>query len=182
MSIVTRTGDSGSTGLFGGSRVSKAAARLHAYGTVDELNAMIALILTHADLPSRWTPRLTRIQNLLFQVGADLATPLSLPSKVDRIGSPHISELEKWIEAEEPLLPLQTQFLLPGGSPLNAHIHLARTITRRAERWVVAMEREEVLNPSVRIFLNRLSDFFFIAARSVSNEQGIPEVPVDYEP
>lgn len=180
MSIVTRTGDSGLTGLFGGGRVSKASARLHAYGTVDELNAMIALILTDTDLPLRWTPRLKRIQNLLFQVGADLATPLSLPSKVDRMGNAHVSELEQWIAEEEPLLPPQTQFLLPGGSVLNAHLHLARTITRRAERWVVAMEREEVLNPAVRIFLNRLSDFFFIAARSVSHEQGIPEIPVDY--
>src|SRR3989344_9594956 len=118
MSIVTRTGDSGSTGLFGGSRVSKAAARLHAYGTVDELNAIIALILTYADLPSRWKPRLTRIQNLLFQVGADLATPLSLPSKVDRIGSTHITLLEKWVEAEEPQPPPQTHFLFTGVSTL----------------------------------------------------------------
>lgn len=179
-SIVTRTGDSGITGLFGGGRTSKAAARLHAYGTADELNALLGNILARYKLSERCRTHLTRIQNLLFCVGADLATPLSVPANIHRIEKSHIDEIEQWIAEIEPTLPLQTQFILPGGSEESAKLHLARTVCRRAERWVVAMEREEVLNPAVRIFLNRLSDYLFIAARAENMHKGIEDVPVHY--
>ncbi|MEK7591745.1 MAG: cob(I)yrinic acid a,c-diamide adenosyltransferase [Patescibacteria group bacterium] len=181
MSIVTRTGDSGTTGLFGGGRVSKSAARLHAYGTVDELNAVIGAILTGGAVSSEERKHLERVQHLLFRLGADLATPLSVPVKIDRIGKEHIDEVERWIADQEPKLPHQTQFLLPGGSRESAELHLARTVCRRAERWVVAMEGEEVLNPAVRILLNRLGDYLFIAARGENLRSGKPEVPVQYD-
>lgn len=180
MSIVTKTGDSGTTGLFGGGRVSKNSPRLHAYGTVDELNACIGVVLSSNDLSAARRHELTHVQNLLFRVGADLATPLAVNAKVDRMAKEHVFQLEEWIHTWEAALPPQTSFILPGGSVASANLHLARTICRRAERWIVALEREETINPAVRIFINRLSDYLFIAARAANHEKGIPDVSVDY--
>ena len=180
MSIVTKTGDRGTTGLFGGGRISKNSPRLHAYGTVDELNACIGVALASKEIAQEASDQLLRIQNLLFRVGADLATPLAVNAKVDRMAKEHVFQLEEWIHAWEAALPPQTSFILPGGSVASANLHLARTICRRAERWIVALEREETINPAVRIFINRLSDYLFIAARAANHEKGIKDVSVDY--
>ena len=181
MSIVTKTGDTGTTGLFGGGRVSKNAPRLHAYGTVDELNACIGVVLASKDLSPKRSEQLLRVQNLLFRVGADLATPLAVNAKVDRMAKEHVMELEEWIHTLEAELPPQTSFILPGGSVSSANLHLARTICRRAERWIVALERDETINPAVRIFMNRLSDYLFIAARAANHEKGIADTSVQYD-
>ena len=181
MSIVTKTGDSGSTGLFGGGRVSKNSPRLHAYGTVDELNACIGMVLASGECSVERAKELSRVQNLLFRVGADLATPLAVNAKVDRMAKEHVVELEEWIKILEAALPPQRSFILPGGSESSARLHLARTVCRRAERWTVALEKEETINPAIRIFMNRLSDYLFVAARAVNHEQGIEDVSVNYE-
>ena len=180
MSIVTKTGDSGTTGLFGGGRISKNSPRLHAYGTVDELNACIGVVLASKGRLQEASDQVLHIQNLLFRVGADLATPLVVDAKVDRMAKEHVFELEEWIKTLETALPPQTSFILPGGSVASANLHLARTICRRAERWIVALAREETINPAVRIFINRLSDYLFIAARAANHEKGIADTAVDY--
>ncbi len=180
MSIVTKTGDKGTTGLFGGGRVPKNSPRLHAYGTVDELNAAIGVALTSADLSGALRVQLTSIQHLLFRVGGDLATPLAVKEKQERVGDDHIRMIEEWIAVLESSLPPQRQFILPGGSVVAAHLHLARTICRRAERWVCALGEKEVLNPCVQICLNRLSDYLFLAAREGNRTAGVGDSDVRY--
>ncbi len=181
MSIVTKTGDKGTSGLFGGQRVSKDSPRLHAYGTVDELNAVIGIIMANAP-QTPVSAQLLEIQHLLFRVGADLATPLSTKAKVDRIDATHTKKIEEWIDAYEKDLPPQTRFILPGGSPGSAYLHFARTVCRRAERWTVALSKEEAINPGVIIFLNRLSDYLFLLARFVNGKSGRGDVEVEYSP
>ncbi len=181
MSIVTRTGDKGDTGLFGAERTSKASSRLHAYGTVDELNAVLGVLLAEHPLPEPLNSQVSRIQHLLFVVGADLATPMSGPTNTKRVLENHVGTLERWIdELEEQLPPLQS-FILPDGSAAGATLHLARTVCRRAERWVVALKETEAINPQVLIFLNRLSDYLFLAARGANRAGGIQETAVRYE-
>ncbi|MGZ5429420.1 MAG: cob(I)yrinic acid a,c-diamide adenosyltransferase [Thermoanaerobaculia bacterium] len=171
MKIYTRTGDTGQTALFGGKRVRKDDARIEAYGTVDELNSFIGL--ARAAWPeSPVDPELERIQNDLFDVGAQLAAPGS-----DRFGGAHpsrIEELERAIDhAEKELTPL-TNFILPGGSAAAAQLHVARTVCRRAERIVVSLGSDAPQGPIV--YLNRLSDFLFVAARFVNARQGTADV------
>ncbi|MBI3618580.1 cob(I)yrinic acid a,c-diamide adenosyltransferase [Candidatus Peregrinibacteria bacterium] len=179
MSIVTKTGDKGHTSLFGGKRIPKDDARIHAYGTVDELNACIGLVLAEATAPSALRERLLRVQHLLFRLGGDLATPLATREKEDRIGSSHVREIDVGIVSLEALLPPQTHFILPGGNRRASLLHLARTVCRRAERWVVTLEKREEINHDVLIFLNRLSDYLFLAARQAAIEEG-GEVVVQY--
>ena len=181
MTIVTKTGDKGETGLYGGRRVSKANARIHAYGTVDELNALVGLILTDRMLPVSIQPILQRIQHQLFTVGADLATPLTPPTPTKRIQEKHVRELEEAVIHYESHLPPQTKFLLPGGAKAAAQLHLARTVCRRAERWAAALQGTEGINPQALIYLNRLSDLLFLLARSTNIEAGIEEKEVEYE-
>lgn len=180
MSIVTGTGDEGMTGLFGGKRVSKDSKRIEAYGTVDELNAVIGLVLTEKDLQSDTRTQLEAIQHLLFRVGGDLATPLEKRAKEERMNGAHVQKVEEWIHELEATLPEQKTFILPGGSRSSALLHLARTVCRRAERCVVGLMKEEKINPSVRIFLNRLGDYFFLAARNENVKDGIEETGVKY--
>ncbi len=176
MSIVTRTGDSGETGLVGGARISKADARMHAIGTVDELNALLGVVLAEA-LPEEMASPLRRVQNALFTLGADLAAPD--PSlKVPRITEEHVNALEDWIADREAFLPPLTAFILPGGSRPGALLHHARTVCRSAERWVVALGTDS--NAQSRIYLNRLSDLLFLLARAVNRERGVEEVGVEY--
>ncbi|MBI1813102.1 cob(I)yrinic acid a,c-diamide adenosyltransferase [Candidatus Peregrinibacteria bacterium] len=179
MTIVTKTGDKGQTGLFGGKRIPKDYARIHAYGTVDELNAAIGVALAEEGFSRETRANLTRLQHLLFRVGGDLATPLATRAKQDRIGSSHVTEIDVWIFSLEALLPPQTQFILPGGNRRASLLHLARTVCRRAERWVVTLEKQEEINHDVLVFLNRLSDFLFLAARQAAIEEG-GEVTVRY--
>lgn len=180
MSIVTKTGDKGDTGMVGGGRTQKCAARMHACGTVDELNAALGVLRAHGTLAAAIDAGLARIQHELFTLGADLATPLGTTAPTKRITPAHIAGLEQWIASWETALPPLTQFILPGGGPEGAAIHLARTVCRRAERWVVALQAEEPINADALVYCNRLSDLLFVLARGVNRDQGRPEEPVQY--
>ena len=176
MKIYTKTGDRGDTSLFGGQRVPKDALRIEAYGTVDELNSVIGL--ARADHPDpEIDGLLEEIQNGLFNLGADLATPRSLEkSKVKRIDGKDVQRVEKMIDAlEETVKPLRN-FILPGGSPSAARLHFARTVCRRAERIVVRLSRNEDIGENVIVYLNRLSDFLFVAARAANHRAQVAEV------
>ncbi|MEE9348186.1 MAG: cob(I)yrinic acid a,c-diamide adenosyltransferase [Robiginitomaculum sp.] len=176
--IYTRTGDDGSTGLSDGSRVSKDCFRVRAYGEVDEANSAIGIARLHAK--GAVAQSLTRIQNDLFDLGADLSTPeledaKEQKSKALRIVQSQIDRLEAELDSlNADLAPLKT-FVLPGGSKAAAHIHLARAITRRAEREMVSMAREESVNPLALKYINRLSDYLFVAARWC-NDKGEADV------
>ena len=177
MKIYTKTGDTGDTTLFGGRRVSKDALRIEAYGTVDELNAFLGSVVAqcqHDDLRAA----MQQVQGQLFAVGADLATPLDARTTyISRVDAGPSQQLEREIDAwEGQLLPL-TQFILPGGSVTGAALHVARTICRRAERRVVALAHVEDINEHVIVYLNRLSDWLFVLARTVNHRQNISETP-----
>lgn len=176
--IYTKTGDDGTTGLFGGSRVSKDHLRIHAYGTVDELNSILGIALSQ-DMPRDVREQLLAISSELFTVGADLATPLDPPPVYDipRIAEEHIVELEGHIDAFDAELTQLKNFILPGGTPAAAQLHLARTVCRRAERITVSLAVHEDLGGFVVRYLNRLSDYLFTAARVVNHRAGIEDTP-----
>jgi cob(I)alamin adenosyltransferase len=177
MSIVTKTGDSGTTGLYGGTRLSKDDARMHAIGTADELNAAIGMILAEP-LGDDLRGALISIQNHLFRLGADLATPLE-KQQPKRIEAAQILFLEALVARIEPALPELQWFILPGGSRAGALLHHARTVCRRAERWIVAMGSENV-HPEAVVYVNRLSDLLFLMARQANEAAGIKETKVEY--
>lgn len=170
--IYTRTGDAGTTGLVDGRRRSKADARLVAIGEVDEANSAIGVALLSLDGPL--AEDLTRIQNDLFDLGADLATPGDVEGAL-RILPEQVARLEDQIDAMNAQLSPLTSFILPGGTPAAAHLHLARAIARRAERAGVLLGEHEPINPSALAYLNRLSDWLFVAARAV-NKNGASDV------
>ena len=177
--IYTKGGDKGETSLGDGSRVPKQALRVEAYGTVDEANAAIGLARLHADTEA--DAMLGRIQNDLFDLGADLCTPEEgRPRPAHRGGglrivAAQVVRLEREIDAMNAELAPLNSFILPGGSPAAAHLHLARTVTRRAERLVCALAAEEKVNPEVVKYLNRLSDHLFVLGRRV-NANGARDV------
>jgi len=177
MKIYTKTGDKGTTGLYGGKRVSKDSPRITAYGEIDELNAVVGII--RAETPHQALKEsLGEIQNALFICGAELATPQPDP-KVPVMTSAHADQLERQMDAMmEDLAPMK-HFILPGGSKTSAYLHLARTVCRRAERSVVRLSTLPGENVSqwLIIFLNRLSDFFFTLARLSNQLENIPDVP-----
>jgi cob(I)alamin adenosyltransferase len=173
--IYTRTGDDGTTGLFGGARVSKADPRVDAYGTVDEANASIGLARA-AGLPPAVEAVLARVQSALFDVGASLASP-SAKGAVVAVGDADVAALEAAIDAlEGGLEPLRT-FVLPAGTEAAARLHVARTVVRRAERAVVALAGRERVDPAVVRYLNRLSDLLFVQARAANRAAGVADVP-----
>ncbi len=176
--IYTRTGDKGSTALGDGTRVAKHSARVAAYGTTDETNACVGLARLHA--AGEMDHALTRIQNDLFDLGADLCRPeMEKDARAEhpplRITDAQTERLEQEIDAMNAHLSPLRSFVLPGGSPLAAHLHLCRTVSRRAERLAVELAETEAVNPAAIRFLNRLSDWFFVAAR-VANDQGATDV------
>lgn len=174
MKIYTKKGDSGNTSLFGGSRVSKSSARIEAYGTVDELNSVIGLAASYSLSPEGtvWTKR---IQEYLFVLGADLATPPSSKTRINRIQEDDVTSLENGIdELEEELEPLKN-FILPGGDQPGATLHVARTVCRRAERAAVSCSESEEISETSLKFLNRLSDFLFVLARYENKYSGTTE-------
>lgn len=177
MKIYTRTGDTGSTGLFGGPRVSKDDARIEAYGTVDELNAAIGVART-PDLEKEMDQQLCQIQSELFSIGAELATPDPDEHGTRLIGTAQIERLESWIDQYEDTLPALKNFVLPAGSPPAAALHLARAICRRAERRVVTLSRQSVVpvSESLLVYLNRLSDLLFVLSRVCNHRSGDGEV------
>ena len=171
MKIYTRTGDAGETSLFGGTRVPKDDARIESYGTVDELNAFVGVARAHWP-SSPIDEQLAKIQSDLFDIGAQLAAPGSTRFKGP--DSSRIAALESAIdEMERDLDPLKS-FILPGGSVAAAHLHVARTVCRRAERLVVALHDDSV--QSTIVYLNRLSDYLFVAARFANKRQGTRDV------
>ena len=175
MKIYTKTGDTGETGLYGGIRVRKDAMRVEACGTVDELNACIGSVRSQIQ-DTEINGILHRIQNDLFDIGADLATLDTHPKAASlRIPPTLTPTLEREIDRFEAELPPLKNFILPGGSAGGAAIHLARTVCRRAERCVVTLAKAEAVNPAVLIYLNRLSDLLFVLARSVNHRSGEPE-------
>lgn len=174
MRIYTRTGDAGDTGLIGGQRIRKDSPRVIAYGTVDELNAHLGLaraLIRHADLDAV----LGRVQHELFVLGADLAAPSCEGNTPPHITSDLVTALEVDIDRLDAVLAPLTHFILPGGSPGGAALHVARSVCRRAERCVAALAATEAVNPEALRYLNRLSDLLFMMARVVNAREGIPE-------
>lgn len=167
--ITTKTGDDGTSGLATGERRRKNDLRFEAIGSVDETNAAIGLARLHAG--SALDPLLADIQNDLFDLGADLATPQTAKLTALRISEAQVARLERDTEALNAVLTPLTSFVLPGGSPGAAHLHQARTVARRAERAMVALAGQENVSPLALQYMNRLSDFLFVAART-ANEGG----------
>ena len=192
--IYTRTGDGGETALYGGQRVPKDTARIEAYGTVDELNAQLGVLLASvATLSGRvpasrvlaqaLTDTLVAVQGELFAVGAQLATPPPVDGasaktpNVAAIGDAEVLALEAAIDALDEDLPALTSFILPAGPPATAHAHVCRTVARRAERRVVTLAHAAPVDDAVIRYLNRLSDYLFTAARALTYAAGAPETP-----
>ena len=176
--IYTRTGDGGQTRLASGAPVSKTDPRVEAYGTVDELNAVIGMARLHSGQNDRIDAMLGRIQNELFDLGADLATPLDPPPAWEalRILDGQVERLEAEIDGMNASLKALDSFVLPGGSPLSAHLHVARTVCRRAERDAIrAVEAGCGVSPVALRYLNRLSDHLFVASRR-ANANGADDV------
>lgn len=198
MKIYTRGGDRGKTSLFGGQKVEKGDLRIEAYGNVDELNSLIGVIL--ADL-SKYTShpergegsrdsspkaqndqyreakqKLLRIQKELFVLGSDLATPLDVKTKVPRVNKLYIKRLEQEIDSWDKNLPKLFHFILPGGSKIGAKLHLARSVTRRVERSIAQLASQEKNNEKNLMYINRLSDWFFLLARYINKIEKIKEI------
>jgi len=176
--IYTRTGDAGETALGNGARVAKHALRVQAYGTVDETNAALGLARLHSG--GEVDAALARIQNDLFDLGADLCRPEmerdhEAGYPVLRMVASQVTRLEAEIDAMNARLEPLRSFILPGGTPLAAHLHLCRTVSRRAERLVVELATVEAINEAAVQYLNRLSDWFFVAAR-IANDEGRADV------
>jgi cob(I)alamin adenosyltransferase len=178
MKIYTKTGDTGDTGLFGGPRVRKDSPRIEAYGTVDELNAVLGL--ARADVAAAaLDAKLSRVQCELFDLGAELATPDPASHGVRGITAGHIARLESEIDSLEQTLPKLKQFILPGGTALAARLHLARTVCRRAERRLITLadHSDEPISAQAAVYLNRLSDWLFVVARAANQAAGRAEEP-----
>jgi cob(I)alamin adenosyltransferase len=170
-------GDEGKTGLFGRGRVDKDDPRVTAYGTVDELSAFIGWAIA-ADC-GELNDRLRTVQQTLFDIGADLATPMDTPNRerLPRlVEQSDVKQLEDWIDDCTDRTPELRHFILPGGSEAGARLHIARCVCRTAERHVVALPRLADIRPEVLAYLNRLSDFLFMAARFVNHAAGVPEI------
>jgi cob(I)alamin adenosyltransferase len=171
--IYTRGGDRGETSLGDGSRVPKLDCRIGAFGAVDELNSQLGLVLA-GRVPDRFRPWLARVQNDLFDVGADLSVPFGVTDRL-RVTQVAVDELERLCDELNANLPELRSFVLPGGTEAAARLHVARAVCRRAERDALTADAEHGINPLVLTYLNRLSDFLFIAARAANADAGIDE-------
>jgi cob(I)alamin adenosyltransferase len=169
--IYTRTGDDGTTGLGDGSRIAKTHARIEAYGTVDEATSALGVVLAVPGLPTDVSEALTKIQHELFDLGGELAVP-----GYRAILDSHIDELEQILDRFNEPLPMLKEFILPGGGPAAAACHVARAITRRAERCAWALAQGETVAPQVTRYLNRLSDLLFVVARVLARHENGQEV------
>ncbi|HCU99617.1 MAG: ATP:cob(I)alamin adenosyltransferase [Dehalococcoidia bacterium] len=175
--VYTRTGDDGTTALAGGQRVPKDSLRIDAYGTIDELNSAIGIAVANG-LEAPMREPFGVIQQVLFNLGAELATPIEAGQEATgpHIENRHVEDLETWIDEWNANLEPLTSFVLPGGDLTAAHLHLARTICRRAERKTFALSREEHVGALVTPYLNRLSDLLFVASRLQNNLSGNGDV------
>jgi cob(I)alamin adenosyltransferase len=194
MKLYTRSGDDGSTGLFGSGRVQKDNPRVAAYGDVDELNACVGWAIcalsspasAQSDEAGQGQPTagsfgsiLTTLQSRLFDLGADLATPHDSKheSKIHRIDTNHVAQAEGWIDEVDAQNSPMTHFVLPGGTELAARLHICRTVCRRAERAMVKLSHDEPVNPQAITFINRVSDLLFAMARAANKHAGVADVP-----
>jgi cob(I)alamin adenosyltransferase len=169
--IVTRTGDTGSTGLGDGSRVAKDSARIEAIGTVDELNTAIGLLRAAPSLPDVISKCLLRIQHDLFDLGGELAVP-----GYTAVADAHVATLEAEVESFNQSLPPLKEFVLPGGGEASARCHLARAIARRAERRCWTLSKQETVSGVALVYLNRLSDLLFVLARVLARQENGAEI------
>lgn len=176
--LYTGTGDRGTTSLVGGTRISKTDTRLEAYGTVDEFSATLALVLTHPQCPVEIADFLRHIQNTLFNLGAYLATdsPADNPATLYGLDDDDIQRIEANIDRLDSLTPPVNAFVLPGGTQLSAQAHLARTVCRRAERRIIALDQIQNVDTRVLRYMNRLSDYLFILSRYFNHIAGIKEL------
>jgi cob(I)alamin adenosyltransferase len=178
MKIYTKTGDDGTTGLLGAQRVRKDDVRIEAYGEVDELNAALGVLLSQLPLSAQdLAPELTNIQNDLFAIGAQLATPAGTTKVLAVLDPARVHALEQSIDRMEKDLPPLKNFILPQGTGSCSFAHLARAIARRAERRVVALSGLDTVAPLILTHLNRLSDYLFVAARWLNKQDGGTEIP-----
>ena len=174
MKIYTKTGDAGTTGLQGGNRISKSSSRIITYGSIDEINSILGIVLSQKvddDLKQLFT----KLQNDLFIIGSDLSKP-DLPDSVNRATPEMVEFLENMIDKYENQLDPLSNFILPGGSYLAALIHLSRTVTRRAETQLIKLSDEVEINKICKIYLNRLSDLFFVLSRIINKRNNIPDI------
>lgn len=180
MKIYTKTGDRGKTKLVDCTEVGKNDLRINCYGTVDELNSQIGVCIAHSQTladSADMQKQLLHIQNYLFNVGSHLACPdPEVKKNLPALSSAEVTRLEQWIDAWDTSLPKLKEFILPGGSLLSAHCHVARTVCRRAERLVVELSQQQPDETEMVIYLNRLSDYLFIIARVALQKAGLAEV------
>jgi len=174
LKIYTKTGDDGSTGIQGNLRISKSHSRIAAYGTIDEVNALIGITLSYKFDQDVYI-LLSEIQNELFVVGADLSNP-KLEDKKNRVTSIMISNLENLIDKYEQELPSLTNFILPGGDIIASQLHHIRTVIRRAETWIIRLSEEEKINNNCIMYVNRLSDLFFVLGRILNKRRGQKDI------
>lgn len=181
MKIYTRTGDDGSTALFSGTRVSKDSSAIEAYGTVDELNSWLGFCLASLAGPEfrEIKSDLLQVQHDLHVLCADLATPFESKTKIERLTSARAERLEAAIDRYQTELAPLAQFILAGGHESSARLHIARTVCRRAERLTVSDSHQRQVNPETITYLNRLSDYLFVAARLANRRAGVSDVPWD---
>lgn len=177
MKIYTKGGDAGQTGLYGGARVPKDHIRIQTYGTFDELNSCLGVVLAESTLSDDLRKKLQRLQNELFQLGAELATPRNKTVSMELLGSTHIERMEHEIDAMDAKVTALRAFVLPGGTRAAAYLHLARTVSRRGERDLVILHRAEPVRPEVLQYVNRLSDYLFECARFANFEAGVSDIP-----
>jgi len=175
MKIYTKTGDDGNTGLQGNYRISKSHPRIISYGTVDEANAALGIVLTNP-LDDDISSLLTQIQNDLFLVGADLSNP-NLNDVKNRVSLEMIEKIEQHIDKFESELPPLTNFILPGGEPSAAQLHYVRTVVRRAESQTIKLSETDEINSNCIKYLNRLSDLFFVMGRLINKRKNIEDTP-----
>jgi cob(I)alamin adenosyltransferase len=176
MKIYTRSGDDGFTGLYGGGRVLKCDSRIEAIGAVDELNAHLGIVRT-LDISIVVNEILGSLQNRMFDLGAELATNDPGARGVDFVRDTDVDQVEKWIDEFESRLPALQTFILPGGSPAAATLHLARVVCRRAERRMVELAQSAKIRKEALQYINRVGDLLFVLARSVNADEGLPDIP-----
>jgi cob(I)alamin adenosyltransferase len=177
MKIYTKTGDQGTTALFGGKRVSKAELRIETYGTIDELNSFLGLVRDQ-EINQNRKEELVEIQDRLFTIGSVLATePGNTKVKTPQLSEEDITFLERKIDAMDEVLPPMRSFVLPGGHQSVSYCHVARTVCRRAERLCISLNAQEAVDPLIIKYLNRLSDYLFVLSRKMSQELKVDETP-----
>lgn len=176
--LYTATGDAGTTSLVGGTRIRKNSIRLEAYGTVDEFSSFLGIVLSSPECPEEYRLQLQSIQNMMFNFGGYLASPVAEGESPKAWGleEEHIHTIEGWIDSLDAETPKVNSFVLPGGCMAAAHAHVARSVCRRAERRILALAEQEYVDPQLLIYFNRLSDYLFILARRLNHLNGIPEI------